>query len=240
MDFSQFKVLTFDCYGTLIDWESGILASLRPLVQKYGLSIKDEELLALYGELESASQSGPYRPYRVVLREVVQRFGRRLRFNPTEAEINSLVDGFGEWKPFPDTVSALLALRKKYRLVILSNVDDDLFALSAAQLSVTFDDVITAEQVGSYKPAHKNFEATLERIGEERESVLHVAQSLYHDIAPAKALGFSTAWVNRRKGQPGSGATLPTTARPDLEVPDLATLAELVHSQFSSKASFRY
>jgi 2-haloacid dehalogenase len=130
-----------------------------------------------------------------------------------------------DWPPFADSSRALTALRGKYKLAIISNVDDDLFAHSARHLDVAFDWIITAQQVRSYKPSVRNFECAFERIGVPRERQLHVAQSLYHDIAPAKSLGLSTVWVNRRMGMRGSGATLPAYAEPDLEVADLDTLA---------------
>jgi 2-haloacid dehalogenase len=121
-------------------------------------------------------------------------------------------------------VEALRALKAKYRLVIVSNIDDDLFQHSARLLQTPFDDVITAQQVGAYKPSLRNFEAMLQRVSVAREQILHVAQSLYHDIGPAKAMGLATVWVNRRHGRPGSGATPPASATPDLEVSDLRTL----------------
>ncbi len=127
--------------------------------------------------------------------------------------------------PFPDSPEALKLLSRRFKLVILSNVDDDLFALSAKRLGVEFSDVITAQQVGSYKPDVRNFRLMLERTGNHPKRVLHVAQSLFHDIAPAKSLGLTTVWVNRRHDRPGFGATPPAEATPDLEVPDLITLA---------------
>lgn len=142
--------------------------------------------------------------------------------------MDALPNSLQFWPPFPDTTEALLRLKARYKLAIISNVDDDLFAASARQLGVPFDHVITAQQVRSYKPSHNNFERALERVGVAREQVLHVAQSVYHDIVPARALGLSTVWVNRRRGLSGSGATLPAEGRPDLEVPDLKSLADLL------------
>jgi 2-haloacid dehalogenase len=227
MDFSRFECLTFDCYGTLVDWESGILASLRPVLRAHGLYRSDDGILALYAELESAAERGAFKRYREVLREVMRGFGVRLGFQTTDQEIDSLPNSVATWPPFPDTVAALHKLKQRFRLAIVSNVDDELFAGSASRLKVPFDFVITAQQVGSYKPSLNNFNRALERIGLPRERVCHVAQSLYHDIAPARQLGLTTVWINRRHGRSGSGATpnQPNAPRPDAEFPDLASFA---------------
>ena len=226
LDFRRFRVLTFDCYGTLVDWESGILAALRPLLRAHGKSLTDEQTLELYGELEAEAEAGEYQPYRRVLEEVVRGFGRRLGFEPSLQEAESLPESLKNWKPFPDTVAALKKLKSRYKLAIISNTDDDLFADTARLLEVPFDWVITAQQVGSYKPSHRNFKLALERIALPPEQVLHCAQSIYHDIVPAKELGLATVWVNRR-GAKGGGATKAAQGQPDLEVPDLKTLAEM-------------
>lgn len=228
LDFTRYEVLTFDCYGTLIDWERGLTAALSPVLKAHNVQMDAEALLQLYAELEAEQESCPYRRYRAILKDIVVRMGQRLGFTPSEAEQESLPGSIRDWPPFPDTVEALERLKKRYKLAVISNIDDDLFEGSARQLGIPFDEDITAEQVGSYKPSPRNFEAAIERIGVPKEKILHVAQSLYHDVAPAKALGFSTVWVNRRKGRPGFGATPPTNAQPDLEVPDLATLADLI------------
>jgi 2-haloacid dehalogenase len=231
LDFDRFTYLTFDCYGTLIDWERGILAALRPVLDLHGIAIADDAALELYGELESAAERGPYRAYRDLLATVMDGFGERLGFVPSADERGALAMSVGDWPPFPDTVEALRALTDRFRLVILSNIDDDLFALSARHLGVAFAAVVTAQQVGSYKPDPRNFRTLLARLGTTPDRVLHVAQSLFHDIAPANALGLTTVWVNRRHDRPGSGATPPATARPDLEVPDLRTLARLASAE---------
>jgi 2-haloacid dehalogenase len=231
LDFDRFTYLTFDCYGTLIDWERGILAALRPVLDCHGIAISDDAALELYGELESAVETGPYLPYRELLATVMDGFGERLGFIPSADERAALAASVGDWPPFPDTVEALRALADRFRLVILSNIDDDLFALSARHLGVAFAAVVTAQQVGSYKPDPRNFRTVLARLDTTPDRVLHVAQSLFHDIAPANALGLTTVWVNRRHDRPGSGATPPATARPDLEVPDLRTLAHLASAE---------
>ena len=226
LDFHRFRVLTFDCYGTLIDWESGILAALRPLMAVHGKSLADDKLLELYGELEAAAEAGEYQSYRKILEAVARGFGRRLGFEASEQEARSLPESLKNWQPFPDTVAALRELRSRYKLAIVSNTDDDLFAHTARLLEVPFDWVITAQQAGSYKPSHRNFRLALERIALPPDEVLHCAQSIYHDIVPARALGLTTVWVNRR-GAKGGGATKAAQGQPDLEVPDLKTLAEM-------------
>lgn len=227
LDYGAFEALTFDCYGTLIDWETGLLSALRPLVAQHGKSIADHALLELYGELEAQLEAGPYQHYREILRAVVRGLGERLGFEPSAAEADSLPASLGGWPPFPDTVAALRRLKSRYQLAIISNTDDDLFAATAKRLVVPFDFITTAQQVGSYKPARNNFLRALGRIGKPKERLLHCAQSLFHDIAPTHALGITNVWVNRRHGKAGAGATHPAAVAPDLEVPDLKTLADL-------------
>jgi 2-haloacid dehalogenase len=226
INFEQYKVLTFDCYGTLIDWESGILAALKPLLSAHGHNLDNEQLLQIFAEFEAEIQKGEYIKYQEVLRRVVQKFGEQFKFAPTSNELDSLADSIKDWPPFPDTVTALKVLNKKFKLAIISNIDDNLFAFSAQHLEVEFDSIITAEQVKSYKPSLNNFRAAIDRIGVPLEQILHVACSIYHDIVPAQSLGISTVWVNRRAGKEGMGANLPVVAQPDLEVPDLHTLSQ--------------
>jgi 2-haloacid dehalogenase len=227
MNFSQFSCFTFDCYGTLIDWETGILAALRPVLAAHHRDISDDRLLELYGAFEAQLESGDYMPYRHVLRRVMQRLGARLSFPLYEGEIDALANSLNDWPPFPDTVEALKRLKSRYKLAIISNTDDDLFTETAKTLEVPFDYVITAQQVGSYKPAHANFEHALQVIGLPKEKVLHCAQSIFHDIVPARALGIANVWVNRRAGKTGGGATRPAVETPDLTVTSLKELADL-------------
>jgi 2-haloacid dehalogenase len=224
LDFDAFEVLSFDCYGTLIDWESGILASLRPVLDAHGVATDDESLLALYGELESQAEQGEFVRYREVLRRVMAGLGERLGFQPTPAELDHLGNTLKDWPAFPDSPAALAALKRRYRLAIISNVDDDLFAGSNQRLEVDFDWVISAEKVRSYKPALRHFEVALEEFGISPDRQLHIAQSLYHDIGPANRMGLRCVWVNRRHGKESGGATPPASGQPDLEVPDLKTL----------------
>lgn len=227
MDFSRFTTISFDCYGTLIEWEAGILPVLRAVLRRHGKTLSDAAILELYGELEAEAESGPYQKYREVLQSVVRAFGRRLDVDPGSSDIASLAESVPLWPPFSDTVDALRQLKIRYRLAIISNIDDDLFAQTRKHLGVEFDEVITAEQAGSYKPSLRNFELALSRLAIPREQLLHVGQSIYHDVIPAQSLGLSTVWVNRKSARPGVGAVRSAKGKPDLEVPDLATLAGL-------------
>jgi 2-haloacid dehalogenase len=225
MDFSHLTTISFDCYGTLIDWESGILPVLRGLLRNHGKSLADAAILELYAEFEAEAESGPYQSYRDVLRAVVRGFADRFRFEAAAAEIDSLHESVPFWSPFPDTGAALRALRKRYRLVVISNIDDDLFAETRKHLDVELDGVITAELARSYKPSLNNFQMALRKLRISPDRLLHAAQSIYHDVVPAQSLGISTAWVNRSSARPGVGAVRASAGKPDLEVPDLASLA---------------
>ena len=228
LDFNRFEILTFDCYGTLIDWETGILAALRRILAAHGAQIDDATILKLYGDFEQLAEEGQFHPYRTVLESVVRRFGAQLGFTPTDAEARSLPDSLANWKPWPDTVAALHELKKRFRLAIVSNVDDDLFATTRPKLEVELDEVITAQQAQAYKPSLKMFELALSRIKAPAHRVLHVAQSVYHDVVPAQSLGLATVWVNRPSARPGVGAVKFADAKPDLEVRSLAELAAAV------------
>jgi 2-haloacid dehalogenase len=229
MDFDAFEALTFDCYGTLIDWERGILEALGSILTAHGMAAEDENaLLERFARLESTIQAESFLDYREVLAAVARGLGTELGFHPSAEEVAGFAGSVPSWPPFADTVEALRALSTRYRLAVVSNVDDDLFAGTARHLGVTFDHVVTAQQVKSYKPAAAHFDEALRRLELPRDRVLHVAQSLFHDIAPAKALGFSCVWANRRMGRAGGGATAAASAEPDLEVRDLATLVALM------------
>ena len=228
LDFNRFEILTFDCYGTLIDWETGILTALRRILAAHGAQIDDATILKLYGDFEQLAEEGQFHPYRTVLESVVRRFGAQLGFTPTDAEARSLPDSLATWKPWPDTVAALHELKKRFRLAIVSNVDDDLFATTRPKLEVALDEVITAQQAQAYKPSLKMFELALSRIKAPAHRVLHVAQSVYHDVVPAQSLGLATVWVNRPSARPGVGAVKFADAKPDLEVRSLAELAAAV------------
>jgi 2-haloacid dehalogenase len=230
LDFRRFDVITFDCYGTLIDWESGILEALRSFRTANGLRVTDDALLEAYASLEATLEEGDYIRYRDVLRGVMRGLAMRFAVPVDQVDTEALVASLPHWRPFPDTVDALKRMKQRCKLAVVSNTDDDLFAETARVLEVPFDWVITAEQVRSYKPSPQNFERALEVMGIAKERVLHAAQSRFHDVAPAKALGLATVWVNRRHGKAGEGATARSQARPDLEVPDLKTLADRVEA----------
>jgi len=231
LDLGRFKVLTFDCYGTLIDWETGIFSALRPILAAHGKPVTDSTLLEMYSTLEAEAEQGEFQPYREVLHSVVRGFGQRLGFTPTPAEMRSLPESLATWRPFPDTVPALRELKKRYQLAVISNVDDDLFAPTAQQLKVPFNHVITAGQARCYKPCLEIFKTALNRIGVPLGQVLHVAQSIYHDVIPAKSLGISTVWINRPSPRPGAGASKAASANPDLEVADLTALGKALQTE---------
>lgn len=227
LNFAQYRLVSFDCYGTLIDWETGIFSALRPILAAHGKNITDAELLGLYSELESEAQQGEFHPYREVLQSVVLGFGKHLGFNPAEDQACSLPESLPNWPPFPDTIAALGKLKQRYQLAIISNVDDDLFAPTARRLQIPFDYVVTAQQAKTYKPSLQMFKLAQQRTGVAPGQWLHVAQSVYHDVIPARSLGIATVWVNRPSSRPGSGAAKTATGKPDLEVPNLETLARL-------------
>lgn len=227
LDFSRFQFLTFDCYGTLIDWERGIFSALKPILDAHARVIDDTRLLQLYGELEMKAEKPPFQPYREVLRSVVRGLGHKLGFTPSLAEEESLPKSMLHWAPWADSVQALKKLKSKYKLAIISNVDDDLFASSARQLQVKFDQIITAQQAQCYKPDLAIFQLALDRIGIAPGQGLHVGQSIYHDVIPAQKLGMATLWVNRPSARPGVGAVVAASGKPDLEVKDLIGLATI-------------
>ena len=210
-------VITFDCYGTLIDWEAGIWAAFAPLAP----SVDRGALLAAYVEEEQAVEALPYRPYREVLGEVARRLGARFGLDiPDEGRF--LAASLPDWVPFPDTNDALARLRHAgYELGILSNVDDDLLAATRGHMPVKFDLIVTASEVRSYKPAPGHFERARQLLG--GRSWIHAAQSYLHDVVPARALGIDHAWVNRASQMPlGAGGSAA------LEVATLAELAEKI------------
>jgi 2-haloacid dehalogenase len=214
-DLAHLTTLTFDCYGTLIDWETGAITVLRPLLLRHGIGLPDDEIVAAFQDIDGALCEPPYKPYRAVLAGVVEGFGRRFGFRVEAADREALVSSVGSWRPFPDTVAALQVLGSRYRLAIISNIDDDLFAITARQLGVEFDLVVTAEQARYYKPHPAIFEEALRRLAVEPRCIAHVAEGVT-EIPPARRLGCTTIWVRRN----GRSARLLTEA-PDLEVPDL-------------------
>ncbi len=217
----DYRVLTFDCYGTLVDWGSGIVDYLRPVLSRHKIKATDTFLLEFFAETEPEVQSQGGR-YADVLREVLRRLGERLGFTPPDAALDGFAESVGDWKPFPDTVGALTRLAERFDLAVISNVDNDLFARTSRQLCVSFSHIVTAEAVGAYKPDRAMFDAALAALGEEG-GVLHVAQSLFHDIAPASALGLDTVWIRR-----GQNAAKVVEARPTWSYATLGNFADAV------------
>jgi len=215
----HYDVITFDCYGTLIDWESGIGAWFQENAAADRIAIGRSEALAAYAEIEPAVEAETFRAYREVLTETVRRVATRFEWTPSPERARGLAESLPGWKPFPDTNPALERLVSAgHRLGILSNVDDDLLAGTLRHFTVPFDLLVTAQQVRSYKPAPGHFETARRRIGRSRW--LHAAQSHFHDVVPCRALGIPVAWINR-KGESGR-----EDVRPDIEVSTLAGLAD--------------
>ncbi len=223
VDFDAFDALTFDCYGTLIDWETGIAEALR----RAGAEGGDDRLLETFARHEARLEAGPYLSYRDVLAGALRGTAEDLGFSPSDAAVAAFAGSVGDWPAFPDSAEALAVLGQRFKLGVITNCDDDLFALSNRRLGVEFDWVVTAQQAGGYKPRPENFLFAFERIDVPRERILHVAQSLFHDHVPAKALGMTTVWIDRRHDREGFGATPPAEAQPDLVVPDMRSFAAL-------------
>jgi 2-haloalkanoic acid dehalogenase type II len=216
---SRFDVLTFDCYGTLIDWERGLGDAFATAARADGLALDRAAVLAAYHEVEPVIQAERYRSYREVLALTARRLAERLAWPLREGGERFLPDSLPSWPPFADTNAALRRLVEAgHRLAILSNVDDDLLAATRRHLAVEFEFVVTAQQVGAYKPAPAHWQAARKRIGDARW--LHVAQSYFHDIVPARRLGIASAWINRKRQAP-AGAE-----RPDVEFGTLAEAAD--------------
>ena len=211
-----------------MDWESGILGAIRPILSAHNAHLSDVDILRMYGEIEAHEESGEYQPYSEILQAVVRGFGTRLGFVPSEKEQHSLPNSLASWKPFSDTVAALRQLKRKFKLGILSNIDDDLFSATAPQLEIEFDHVVTASQALAYKPSLVIFRLAQKKIGLPPQQWLHAGQSIYHDVIPAQSLGIATVWVNRPSPLPNSGAAKPAQAKPDVEVSTLKELADLI------------
>ncbi len=225
LDYASFEALTFDCYGTLIDWEAGLTAAFDAAFRAHAVATDPEQLLERYAEHEAALEAGPYRRYRDVLAGGLRAVAAEFGVEPTDAEAAAFGGSVVDWPAFPDSAAALARLKERFRLGVITNCDDDLFAASARRLGVEFDWVVTAEQVGSYKPSERNFSVAFERLGLPRDRILHVAQSLFHDHVPAQRLGLSSVWIDRRHDRPGAGATPRAEARPDATYPDMASFA---------------
>jgi 2-haloacid dehalogenase len=236
MKLTDFEALSFDCYGTLIDWEAGLAAVLVPWARERGLTLTAEQLLTEYAGLEAAVEAeGPAQLYPDVLGRSMRLLGATLGAEVTSEDAARLAGSVPDWPAFPDSRDALLALGKRFDLIIVSNVDRASFAASSTRLGATFASVITAQDVGSYKPSPRNFDALAAeaaRLGVGPGRLLHVAQSLFHDHLPAKQAGLPTVWINRRHDRPGWGATPapPAPVTPDWEFPSMAAFAAAADS----------
>lgn len=234
MEFTDFEALSFDCYGTLIDWETGLLAVLGPWARARGLGLTSEALLTAYAQVEAAVEAEhPAEAYPEVLARGMRLLGENLGAEVTEEDAARLAHSVPDWPAFPDSHDALAALGRRFKLIILSNVDRASFAGSNARLGVEFTSIITAQDVGSYKPSPRNFEALASeaaRLGIRPGGLLHVAQSLFHDHVPAHQAGLPTVWIHRRHDRGGWGATPqpPAPVAPDWEFASMAAFAAAV------------
>ncbi|GJM24049.1 MAG: haloacid dehalogenase [Phycisphaerae bacterium] len=193
----DFKLITFDCYGTLVDWETGLQNSLQSIPGVTNQQLP--ELVREYVQIEAAIEQQTYQSYVSIQMQTLESLAKRFRFDVSAEQIGLLSRDIGNWPPFEDTVDSLKRLKSKYMLGILSNIDVNLFALTNKRLGVEFDLIITAEEVHSYKPSHAHFLRAIEQSGIAKDEILHVAQSIFHDAAPADELNFNFAWINRYK-----------------------------------------
>ncbi|MEO8668860.1 MAG: haloacid dehalogenase type II [Bauldia sp.] len=232
MRLSDFKILTFDCYGTLIDWETGMATALQPLVARAGRALTRDQILEAHARHESAQQLvTPARRYRELLAIVYKRLAEEWGVPASWDECLAYGRSVGEWPAFPDSADALAYLARHFKLAILSNVDNESFGFSNARLGVTFDAIYTAEDIGSYKPSPRNFEYMLDKLagrGFARTDILHTAESLFHDHHPANGFGLASCWIHRRHAATGFGATMNPGALPriDFRFTSMAELAE--------------
>jgi 2-haloacid dehalogenase len=245
MNLADFDVLSFDCYGTLIDWESGLHTALTPLLTRAHVNLSRDEVLETFARCESRQQAvTPSMPYADLLAVVHTQLAAEWGVAPDAAENARFGASIADWPPFPDTVEALRYLKQHFQLVILSNVDGASFRATNGRLQVTFDAIHTAQDIGSYKPDPRNFTYLLDRLKEQGvapEKLLHVAQSLFHDHAPANALGLASAWIDRRHAVGGAGATAPVGAevRYDFRFTSLAALADAHRAEVTGGPSRR-
>jgi putative hydrolase of the HAD superfamily len=239
LDLTRFKALSFDCYGTLIDWEAGLVAVLGPWAREQGIDLSDEELLLAYADNEATvERESPSMLYPGVLAEAFRRTGEKLGVPVSDGWAERIGDSVPDWPAFPDSPDALARLARRYKLIILSNVHRAGFAASNERLGGDFAAIITAEDVGAYKPAENHFRAlddTLPRLGVDRGELLHVAQSLFHDHVPAKREGLPSVWIDRRNDRPGWGATPEPSDEWsfDLEFNSMAGFADAVDRAFA-------
>jgi 2-haloacid dehalogenase len=231
VEITDFEAISFDCYGTLIDWEAGLAAVLGPWARSRGLTLDDEALLTAYAAQEERAEAAyPRELYPDILRRSLTALGQELGAEVTDEDAQRLAGSVPDWPAFDDSPAALALMAPRFKLIILSNVDRSSFAGSRPRLGVSFASVLTAQDIGSYKPSPRNFDALLaeaRRLGVAEGRLLHAAQSLFHDHVPAQRAGLPTVWINRRHGRPGWGATPapPADVTPDWEFPTMAAFA---------------
>jgi 2-haloacid dehalogenase len=224
------KFMTFDCYGTLIDWETGILNTIQPILNNHGVNISNENILKLYSEFESKAEQHEFVNYKSVLTKVMKMFLSKFKIDVHENE-NKLIQAIKQFEPFPDAIESLKKIKEKFTIGVISNVDNDLFEFSANKLKIKIPYVITSEDVSSYKPSENNFIKALEIMDAKAEDTVHVAQSVYHDILPASKLGITTVLVLRSKMNKGFGATPDLHSNPDLIISDLEEFIKIISNK---------
>ncbi|CAN5285989.1 HAD-IA family hydrolase [soil metagenome] len=240
MRLTNFKALTFDCYGTLIDWESGMIEGLKPLTDRLRGSLTRNQILEAHARQESTQQRyTPARRYSDLLAIVYKRLAEEWSIPVTLDDCDAYGQSIRNWPAFTDSAAALRYLKDHYKLVILSNVDNRSFAFSNEKLGVAFDAIITAEDVGSYKPSAQNFEYLIEQLGMRglaKADILHTAESLFHDHKPANAHGLATCWIYRRHAQKGFGATMDPGGMPriDFRFNSMAELADAHRTEIAT------
>jgi putative hydrolase of the HAD superfamily len=238
---TDFNTLTFDCYGTLIDWESGIFQGLKTLLDRAKTPLTRDRVLEAHARHESSQQKyTPAKRYQELLPIVYKRLAEEWGLPFTHEECVAYGRSVQNWPAFEDSAEALQYLKKHFKLVILSNIDNESFTYSNAKLKVEFDAIITAEDVGSYKPSPRNFEYMLEKLGDrgiKKEKILHTAESLFHDHKPANEFGLTSCWIYRRHSQPGFGATMNPGSQPniDFRFNSMADLAKAHQEELANK-----
>ena len=239
MKLSDHKVLTFDVYGTLIDWESGMVAALEPLTQRAHRTLSRDQILEAHAHHESTTQlQTPAKRYSELLPVVYRRLAEEWEVSVTWEDCLLYGQSVRDWPAFEDSADALIYLKEHFKLVVLSNVDNASFAHSNKKLQVEFDAIYTAEDIGSYKPSPRNFEymiAQLSRMGLEKSDILHTAESMFHDHAPANAHGLANCWIYRRHEKEGFGATVRPKEMPSYDMV-FNSMAELVEAHKAERA----
>jgi 2-haloacid dehalogenase len=240
MKLTDFKALTFDCYGTLIDWESGMVEALKPLTSRVTRELSRNDILEAHARHESAQQlQTPGKTYRDLLPIVYKRLAEEWGASASWEECVAYGRSVRDWPAFIDSAGALQYLKKHFKLVILSNVDNENFAGSNKKLQVEFDAIYTAEDVGAYKPSDKNFEymlSKLKTLGIEKHQILHTAESMFHDHGPANRHGLASCWIYRRFDQDGFGATMHPGEMPKYEF-RFNSMADLVKAHLADLRS---